>query len=240
MHAPASRQPGANYAQRFPWQTKKSFRNARSSGDETLLGHLWATDCIWPSPFLLEHQNRWSGCQPRVHERPRGHSRRGNVSNLNILIQPTAANKRRSINLGLKLGQRRRRWTNVLCRLGGPFHIKHKTLTQSRINAGPASLMVNWHYTRVGAMSWVCQVVSGTPVNKRWNNGCLMMIRRHKRWASIKPALVSTTTIWVYWFNVLCFLGLHCRELYWLLWLHDQINLLTQDFNPILIYYLLK
>ena len=68
---------------------------------------------IWPSPFLLEHQNRWTGCQPRVHERPRGHSRRGNVSNLNILIQPTAADTRRSINLSLKLGQRRRRWTNV-------------------------------------------------------------------------------------------------------------------------------
>ena len=66
-----------------------------------------------PSPFLLEHQDRWSGCQPRVHERPRAHSRRGNGSNLNILIQPTAADTRRSIDLVLKLGQRRRRWTNV-------------------------------------------------------------------------------------------------------------------------------
>ena len=34
-------------------------------------------------------------------------------NNLNILIQPTAADTRRSINVGLKLGQRRRRWTNV-------------------------------------------------------------------------------------------------------------------------------
>ena len=81
---------------------------------------------------------------------PRGHSKRGNVSNLNILIQPTAVDTRRSINVGLKLGQRRRRWTNVkptmiqrLESVGGPFHIKHKTLTQSRINAGTASLMVN-------------------------------------------------------------------------------------------------
>ena len=38
-------------------------------------------------------------CQPRVHERPRGHSTRGNVSNLNILIQPNAADTRRSIML---------------------------------------------------------------------------------------------------------------------------------------------
>ena len=131
---------------------------------------------IWPSLFLLEHQNRWSGCQPSVHERHewRGHSRHGNVSNLNILIQPTAADTRRSINVGLKFGQRHKRWTSV---------------------KPPTSLMVNWHYTRVGAISWVCQVVSGTPVNKRWNNVGLMMIRRHKRWASNKPALVSTTTI---------------------------------------------
>ena len=92
---------------------------------------------IWTSSFLLEHQNRWSGCQPRVHERPRGHSKRGNVSNLNILIQPTAVDTRRSINVGLKLGQRRKRWTNVkptmiqrLESVGGPFHIKHKTLTK--------------------------------------------------------------------------------------------------------------
>ena len=34
-------------------------------------------------------------CQPRVHERPRSHSTRGNVSNLNILIQPNAADTRR-------------------------------------------------------------------------------------------------------------------------------------------------
>ena len=72
------------------------------------------------------------------------------MSNLNILIQPTAADTRRSINVGLKLGQRRRNWTNVeatliqrLVSAGGPFHIKHKTLTQSRINGGTASLMVN-------------------------------------------------------------------------------------------------
>ena len=44
MHTPASRQPGANYAQRSLWHTKKGFRYARSSGDETLLGHLWPTD----------------------------------------------------------------------------------------------------------------------------------------------------------------------------------------------------
>ena len=33
--------------------------------------------------------------------------------NLNILIQPTAADTRRLINVGLKLGQRRGWWTNV-------------------------------------------------------------------------------------------------------------------------------
>ena len=32
----------------------------------------------------------------------------------------------------------------------GSFHIKHKTLTQIRINAGTASLMVDQYYTRVG------------------------------------------------------------------------------------------
>ena len=40
MHTPASRQPGASYAQRSPWHTKKKVL----SGDETLLGHLWPTD----------------------------------------------------------------------------------------------------------------------------------------------------------------------------------------------------
>ena len=44
MYTPASREPGASYAQRSPWHTKKDFRYARSSGDETLLGHLWPTD----------------------------------------------------------------------------------------------------------------------------------------------------------------------------------------------------
>ena len=126
---------------------------------------------IRPSPFLLEHQNRWSGCQPRVHERPRGHSRGGNVSNLNKLIQPTASDTRRSINLGLKLGQRR------------------------RIKAETASLMVSWHYTRVVAIFWVCQVVSKAPVKKRWNNVGLMMLRH---WYQLPP-------YWVYWFNVLCY-----------------------------------
>ena len=43
MHTPASRQPGASYAQRSPWHTKKGFRYARLSGDETLHGHLWPT-----------------------------------------------------------------------------------------------------------------------------------------------------------------------------------------------------
>ena len=45
MHTPASRQPGASYAQRSHRYTKKGFRYARSSGDETLLGQLWPTDC---------------------------------------------------------------------------------------------------------------------------------------------------------------------------------------------------
>ena len=44
MHTPANRQPGACYAQRSPCHTKKGFRYARSSGDETLIGHLWPTD----------------------------------------------------------------------------------------------------------------------------------------------------------------------------------------------------
>ena len=46
MHTPASRQQGASYAQRSLWHTKKGFRYARSSGDETLLGHLWPTDYV--------------------------------------------------------------------------------------------------------------------------------------------------------------------------------------------------
>ena len=44
MHTPASRQPGASYAPKSHWHTKKGFRYARSSGDEALLGYLWPTD----------------------------------------------------------------------------------------------------------------------------------------------------------------------------------------------------
>ena len=51
MHIPASRQPGASYAQRPPWHTKKGFRYVRSSGDETLLGHLWPTD-YYPAKWI--------------------------------------------------------------------------------------------------------------------------------------------------------------------------------------------
>ena len=54
MHTPASRQPGASYAQRSPWHTKKGFRYARSSDDETLLGPLWPTDynALWNVVWL--------------------------------------------------------------------------------------------------------------------------------------------------------------------------------------------
>ena len=163
---------------------------------------------IWPSPFY------WSistGDQVVNHVYTShvvilGAAMCLSTHNLNILIPPTVADTRRSINVGLMLCQSRRRWTNVkptliqrLVSAGRPL-----PLTQSRIIAVTASLMVNRHYSRVGAISWVCQVVSVTPVSKRWNNVGLMMIRRHKRWAIIKPALVSTTTIgfiMVYWFN---------------------------------------
>ena len=52
MDTPVSRQPGANYAEKSPWHTKKGFRYARSSGDETLLGHLWPTDYQIPTSII--------------------------------------------------------------------------------------------------------------------------------------------------------------------------------------------
>ena len=71
------------------------------------------------------------------------------MSNLNILIQPTAADVQ-SILLGLKLGQRRTRCTNVkptlILRLVSavrPIPYQTQDIDPSRINAGTASLMVN-------------------------------------------------------------------------------------------------
>ena len=56
------KQPGASYAQRSPGHAEKGFRYARSSGDETLLGHLWLTDYIdlYYGPYAWASQNSLS------------------------------------------------------------------------------------------------------------------------------------------------------------------------------------
>ena len=53
MHIPASRRRVLIMPRGPLGLLKKGFRYARSSGDETLLGHLWPTDYIEPLLFVL-------------------------------------------------------------------------------------------------------------------------------------------------------------------------------------------